>query len=170
MFHVCFERLCISRNNLELSSNPLQCSCLENPRDGGAWWLLSMRSHRVGHDWSDLAAATTGKIGMWTRYSLAIYSGHKLQSSNLFLDHSSTLLIEPLGGAQSWRSLNHWWESLALDPRVLITFYGRDKPTSTLFKPLFQLHMVKYNSDSVHSVSHLKKCVLVSLGVITEIP
>ena len=20
------------------SSNPLQCSCLENPRDGGAWW------------------------------------------------------------------------------------------------------------------------------------
>ena len=19
-------------------SNPLQCSCLENPRDGGAWW------------------------------------------------------------------------------------------------------------------------------------
>jgi len=21
-----------------LSNNPLQCSCLENPRDGGAWW------------------------------------------------------------------------------------------------------------------------------------
>ena len=19
--------------------NPLQCSCLENPRDGGAWWV-----------------------------------------------------------------------------------------------------------------------------------
>ena len=29
---------------------PLQCSCLENPRDGGAWWLPSMGSHRVGHD------------------------------------------------------------------------------------------------------------------------
>ena len=26
------------------------CSCLENPRDGGAWWLPSMGSHRVGHD------------------------------------------------------------------------------------------------------------------------
>ena len=85
--------------------HPLQCSCLENPRDGGAWWaavhgvaesrtrlsdftftshfralekemaahfsvlawripgtgepggLLSMGSHRVGHDWSDWAAA-----------------------------------------------------------------------------------------------------------------
>ena len=22
----------------EGNSNPLQCSCLENPRDGGAWW------------------------------------------------------------------------------------------------------------------------------------
>ena len=22
----------------EGNGNPLQCSCLENPRDGGAWW------------------------------------------------------------------------------------------------------------------------------------
>ena len=22
----------------ESNGNPLQCSCLENPRDGGAWW------------------------------------------------------------------------------------------------------------------------------------
>ena len=36
--------------------NPLQCSCLENPRDGEPGGLLSMGSHRVGHDWSDLAA------------------------------------------------------------------------------------------------------------------
>ena len=39
------------------NGNPLLCSCLENPRDGGAWWLPSMGSHTVGHDWSDLAAA-----------------------------------------------------------------------------------------------------------------
>ena len=89
----------------EDNGNPLQCSCLENPMDGGAWWaavhgvvksltwrsdftftfrfhalekemathssvlawripgmgelggLPSMGLHRVGHDWSDLAAA-----------------------------------------------------------------------------------------------------------------
>ena len=34
----------------EGKGNPLQCSCLENPRDRGAGGLLSMRSHRVGHD------------------------------------------------------------------------------------------------------------------------
>ena len=41
----------------EGNGTPLQYSCLENPRDRGAWWLLSMGSHRVGHDWGDLAAA-----------------------------------------------------------------------------------------------------------------
>ena len=25
-------------NTEEGNGNPLQCSCLENPRDGGAWW------------------------------------------------------------------------------------------------------------------------------------
>ena len=88
------------------TGNPLQYSCLENPRDGGVWWaavhgvahsqtrlshvtfpfhlhalememathprvlawripgtgkpdgLLSMGSHRVGHDWSDLAGCS----------------------------------------------------------------------------------------------------------------
>ena len=34
----------------EGNGNPLQYSCLENPRDGGACWMPSMGSHRVGHD------------------------------------------------------------------------------------------------------------------------
>ena len=33
----------------EGNGNPLQYSRLENPRDRGAWWLLSVGSHRVGH-------------------------------------------------------------------------------------------------------------------------
>ena len=44
---------CIGEGN----GNPLQCSCLENPRDGGAWWAAIYGLHRVGHNWSDLAAA-----------------------------------------------------------------------------------------------------------------
>ena len=34
----------------EGNGNPLQCSRLENPRDGGPSGLPSMESHRVGHD------------------------------------------------------------------------------------------------------------------------
>ena len=37
--------------------NPLQCSCLRIPGTGEPGGLLSMGSHRVGHEWSDLAAA-----------------------------------------------------------------------------------------------------------------
>jgi len=32
--HFHFSLLCIGEGN----GKPLQCSCLENPRDGGAWW------------------------------------------------------------------------------------------------------------------------------------
>ena len=32
--HFHFSHLCIGEGN----GNPPQCSCLENPRDGGAWW------------------------------------------------------------------------------------------------------------------------------------
>ena len=32
--HFDFSLSCIGEEN----GNPLQCSCLENPRDGGAWW------------------------------------------------------------------------------------------------------------------------------------
>ena len=39
------------------NDNPLQYSCLENPRVGEPDGLLSMRPHRVGHDLSNLAAA-----------------------------------------------------------------------------------------------------------------
>ena len=40
----------------EGSGNPLQCSCLENPRDGSLVGCL-LWGLRVGHNWSDLAAA-----------------------------------------------------------------------------------------------------------------
>ena len=50
-FHVSLS--CIEEGN----GNPLQCSCLENPRDGEPGGLPSMGSHRVGHDWSNSAAA-----------------------------------------------------------------------------------------------------------------
>ena len=51
--HFHFSLSCIREGN----GNPLQCFCLENPRDGEPGRLLSMGSHRVGLDWSDLAAA-----------------------------------------------------------------------------------------------------------------
>ena len=53
-----FSLSCIREGN----GNPLQCSCLENPREGEPGGLLSMGSHRVGHDESDLAAAAAQSV------------------------------------------------------------------------------------------------------------
>ena len=37
--HFLFSLSCVGEGN----GNPLQCSCLENPRDGGAWWAAVYR-------------------------------------------------------------------------------------------------------------------------------
>ena len=69
------------------NGNPLQCSCLENPRDRGACWAMgSMGSHRVGHDWHDLAAAAAAaasfNLPYWKSF-LIVYTRdcHKFSAS-----------------------------------------------------------------------------------------
>ena len=107
------------------NGNPVQYSCLGNPMDGGAWWvvvhgvtksqtqlsdftftfhfhalekekathssvlgwripgtgepggLLSMGSHRVGHDWSDLAAAAAIRVWCTTSQSILLWKQWK---------------------------------------------------------------------------------------------
>ena len=61
--HFHFSLSCIGEGN----GNPLQCSCLENPRDGGAWW-----------------AAVYGVTQSWTRLK-------RLSSSSSNATHSSVL-------------------------------------------------------------------------------
>ena len=43
----------------EGNGNPLQCSCLENPGDGGVWWayVYGVAQSQTRSDWSDLAVA-----------------------------------------------------------------------------------------------------------------
>ena len=51
-FH--FSLSCIGEGN----GNPFQCSCLENPRDRGAWWAAVSGVARVGLDLSTLIFIT----------------------------------------------------------------------------------------------------------------
>ena len=51
--HFHFTLSCFGEGN----GNPLQCSCLENPRDGGTWPAAVYGVAQSRHDWSDLAAA-----------------------------------------------------------------------------------------------------------------
>ena len=47
MTSLSFSLSCIGEGH----GNPLRCSCLENPRDGGAWWAAI---YRVAQSWTRL--------------------------------------------------------------------------------------------------------------------
>ena len=51
--HFHFSLSCTGEGN----GNPLQCSCLENPRDGGAWWaaLYGVAQSRTRLKWLSIA-------------------------------------------------------------------------------------------------------------------
>ena len=38
LIFICISLIVIRETDGEGNGNPLQCSCLDNPRDGGAWW------------------------------------------------------------------------------------------------------------------------------------
>ena len=52
--HFHFSLSCIE----EVNGNPLQCSGLENPRDGGAWWAAVYGCRLWGRTESDMIEAT----------------------------------------------------------------------------------------------------------------
>jgi len=64
--HFHFSLACIAEGN----GNPLQCSCLENPRDGGAWW-----------------AAIYGIAQSWTRLKRLSSSSSNINQTDLFEFH-----------------------------------------------------------------------------------
>ena len=61
----------------EGNGNPLQFLAWRIPGTGEPGGLLSMISHRVGHDWSDLAAAAAAKsqtrLSDWTELNWCIH-------------------------------------------------------------------------------------------------
>ena len=63
--HFHFSLSCIGEGN----GNPLQCSCLENPREGGAWWaaVSGVVQSRTRLKW--LSSSSSPKPSFWTPVS-----------------------------------------------------------------------------------------------------
>ena len=70
--HFHFSLSCIREGN----SNPLQCSCLENPRDGGAWWAAVSG---VAQCTSIVVRTLLSIVGRWPMFSMP---RQRLPSSN----------------------------------------------------------------------------------------
>ena len=82
-FTFTFHFSCIGEGN----GNPLQCFAWRIPGTGEPGGLLSMGSHRVGHDWSDLAAAAVTPINIWkSRWGYkTVIKSHKYNFDQLHL-------------------------------------------------------------------------------------
>ena len=59
--HIPFSLSCIGEGN----GNPLQCSCLENPRDGAAWWasLYGVAQGRTRLKWRSSSSSSITGLG-----------------------------------------------------------------------------------------------------------
>ena len=85
--HFHFSLSCIGEGN----GNPLQCSCLENPRDGGAWW-----------------AAVYGVAQSWTRLT-------RLSSSSSSSAFTKSYQVSVLGLWTQVASLKNWWQAYEIE-------------------------------------------------------
>ena len=72
-FHFLFS--CTGEGN----GNPLQCSCLENPRDGEAWWAAVYGVAQSRTRLKRLSSSSSNKINDIVLYILIRYVNYKLE-------------------------------------------------------------------------------------------
>ena len=66
--HFHFSLSCIGEGN----GNPLQCSCLENPRDGGAWWAAVSGVAQSRTRLKQRSSSSSSTLILWvSRYQLS---------------------------------------------------------------------------------------------------
>ena len=103
----------------EGNGNPLQCSCLENPRDGGAWWAaaygVAQSRTRLKH-----VSSSSSWPGAWVQ-NLTVYhktrkscSGDWYKPALSFLYVSKELgralaMTAPTSDRRLWRENMHMW-------------------------------------------------------------
>ena len=123
--HFHFSLSCIGEGN----GNPLQCSCLENPRDGGAWWaaiygvaqsrtqLKRLSSSSSSCLWYVIMGALAkNPVTFLYPYTLRVYTlklwcfGHLIGTTNSL---ERTLMWERLkaGGEEGWQRMK-WLDGI----------------------------------------------------------
>ena len=118
-FH--FSLSCIGEGN----GNPLQCSCLENPRDGGAWWAAIsgvIQSQTWLKRLSSSSSSSSSMLVTWCCFSfMPLFYFQGLEFWKVHFPHflSARFLFKL-----------YWWEACIWDLGV------REKPTQN-FKEKF---------------------------------
>ena len=125
----------------EGNDNPLHCSCLNNPRDMGAWW-----------------AAVSGVSQRWTRLKRLSSSSSRLvitfpsRSKHLLifrLQLPSAVILEPKKIKSVTVSTSIYHEVMGLDPMILVFWMLSFKPTFSLSSFTFTKRL--HSSSSLYS-------------------
>jgi len=102
--HFHFSLSCIGEGN----GNPLQCSCLENPKDRRAWWAAI---HWVAQSWTRLKRLSSSST--WISHGCTCVPHpdppSQLPPDPIPLGHPSTPALSTLSHASNldWRSISH---------------------------------------------------------------
>ena len=138
--HFHFSLSCIGEGN----GNPLQCSCLENPRDGGAWWASIYGVAQSRTRLKRLSSSSSGKestsqcrrhkrfrFNPWVR---KIPWSRKWQPTPVFLPgkfHGQRSLWATVHGVPKSQTRLKWLRTHA-------------RYTSTFFVPFFCFQLISY--------------------------
>ena len=129
--HFDFSLSCIGEGN----GNPLQCSCLENPRDGRAWWaaiygvaqsrtrlkqLSSSSSSSIRPPWASLVAHTV-KYPPAMRETLVRSLGWEDPLKEGMATHSSILAWKILMDRGAWWAAVYPWSHKESDVTELLS-------------------------------------------------
>ena len=99
--HFHFSLSCIGEGN----GHPLQCSCLENPRDGGSWWAAV---YGVAQSWTQLKRLSSSSLKNVMALPLVKGLVVVVQSSELPYDNLTNISLQP----QTWT----FWEIPSENP------------------------------------------------------
>ena len=108
-FHFSFS--CIGEGN----GTPLQCSCLENPRDGGAWWAAvygvaqsRTRLKRLSSSSSTVSHLLKFKLVEGYQIYLLFCWVSWIQGGIHYIFHWVAIEISTLALVLHWKSLSKW--------------------------------------------------------------
>ena len=137
-FHFSFS--CIGEGN----GNPLQCSCLENPRDSGAWWAVV---YGVAQSWTRLKRLSSSSSLVIT---FLPRSKHLLIS---WLQLQCAVILEPRkikSATVSTVSPSVCHEVMGPDAMILVFWMLSFKPTLSLSSFTFIKRL--FNSSSLSAI------------------
>jgi len=117
--HFHFSLSCTGEGN----GNPLQCSCLENPRDGGAWWaaVCGVAQSRARLKWRSRSIVIHNFLTVLI-WSVFLYESNllsRLFSSSVWWSiatHSSQVLWHPVASHSSRLPHRFWVQAFSQTP------------------------------------------------------